>query len=94
VSAVAFLEVALLAARDRIKLRTGVLGWRAALVASGFVEYVMDGKVAVRAAELELSDPFDRITVATAIENDCMLVTADAEILAWRGGLKRLDARK
>ena len=94
VSAVTFFETGLLVQRNRIKLFKDVRYWRGELLERGIREFVVDGAVAVRAAELQLGDPFDRIVVATAIEHDCPLMTADAEILEWRGSLRRFDARE
>ena len=94
VSAVTFFETGLLVQRNRIKLVKDVRHWRGELLERGIREFVVNGAVAVRAAELQLGDPFDRIVVATAIEHDCPLMTADSEILEWRGSLKRFDARE
>jgi PIN domain nuclease of toxin-antitoxin system len=93
-SSVIFLETGLLARRNRIKLGKDVRDWRRELLERGIRELVVDGAIAARAVEVQLGDPFDRIIVATAIEHDCSLITADAEILTWRGDLTRFDAQK
>lgn len=93
-SSVMFFETGLLAQRNRIKLGRDVRNWRRELLKRGVRELVVDGDIAARAVEVQLGDPFDRIIVATAIQHDCLLITADAEILEWRGALPRFDAQE
>lgn len=61
----------------------------------GIEEIVVDGKIAIMATRLSgtHADPADRIVVATALERGATLITADAKILAMKGGPSRLDAQ-
>jgi PIN domain nuclease of toxin-antitoxin system len=58
-------------------------------------EVAIDGRIGIRAAELEQlhRDPADRLIVASAIELGARLMTADQIILDWPGDLLRFDAR-
>ncbi|MEQ1865723.1 MAG: type II toxin-antitoxin system VapC family toxin [Micropepsaceae bacterium] len=94
VSSVTFFEAGLLEQCDRIELAKGVRDWRSKLLERGIRELVLDGGIATRAVEVQLGDPFDRIVVATALEHKCPLISADAEILEWRGALTRFDAQR
>ncbi len=95
VSAISFWEVAILQQRQRITLPTIVQKWRAELTQSGLKEISLDGYLASIASELKSfqRDPADRFIAATAMVNDAILVTADTQILEWKGSLKCQDAR-
>jgi PIN domain nuclease of toxin-antitoxin system len=95
VSAISFWEVAMLQQRQRITLPTIVQKWRAELTQSGLKEISLDGHLALIASELKSfqRDPADRFIAATAMVNDAILVTADTQILGWKGSLKCQDAR-
>jgi prevent-host-death family protein len=64
------------------------------LLGSGLHEVAIDGRIGIRAAELEQlhRDPADRLIVASAIELGAQLPTADHRILVWAGNLLRVDA--
>ena len=95
VSAITFWEVAMLHEKERLSLLADIESWRAGLLDSGLIEIAVDGRVGIRAAELEdfHADPADRVIVATTLEGH-RLVTADRRILGWSGNLDRLDARE
>jgi PIN domain nuclease of toxin-antitoxin system len=95
VSAITFWEVAMLHEKRRLSLLADIDSWRASLLESGLTEIGVDGRLGIRAAELEdfHADPADRVIVATALEGH-RLVTADRRILGWSGNLDRLDARE
>ena len=96
VSAVSFLECAMLCAKGRLELPHATRNWRAGLIAAGLVEFPVDGEIAVLAAELDAlhGDPADRFIAATAIVRGATLLTADERLLAWKHRVKRQDARK
>lgn len=95
VSAISFWEVAMLVRKGRLDMMVQPGVWRNDLLENGLGEIPMDGRIGLRAASLrELhGDPADRIIVATAQERAATLVTADRNILSWRGNLKTVDAR-
>lgn len=95
VSSVTFWELALLVARGRIDLGGPTAAWRSDVLRTGLIELPLDGATAIRAVDLDLphQDPADRFIVATALAHDATLLTADATLLAWRGPLRRHDAR-
>lgn len=94
VSAISFWEAAMLAERGRIVLPMPVTLWREDLIAAGLVEIPIDGRIALLATQLENlhRDPADRFIVATAIDRNMALMTADRQILAWPGSLSRVPA--
>lgn len=96
VSAISFWETAMLISKGRYRLVVPVSEWRADLLARGLDEIPVNGAIAAHAGELdwEHGDPADRIIVTTAMRRDLTLITADERILAWRGPLKAMDARR
>jgi PIN domain nuclease of toxin-antitoxin system len=84
----------MLTRKRRLRLEQGVTSWRAELLSLGLTEEPLDGETGVAAEMLEgfHGDPADRMIVATALQTDAMLLTADEKILAWPGPLRRLDA--
>ena len=95
VSAISFWEVAMLAERERIVLPVPVERWRADWLQAGLVEIPLNGHLALRSCRLANlhRDPADRFIVATALDRNVPLMTADQKILDWDGDLDRLDAR-
>ena len=95
VSAVSYWEIATLAERGRLRLRGTVEDLRARALSNAIGEVPLDGQIAILAAKLRgvHGDPADRMIAATALEQDALLVTADATLLAWRSG-KTLDATR
>ena len=94
VRAISFWEAAMLAERDRISLPTSPERWRANWLRAGLVEFPIDGWIALQSCQLANfhRDPADRFIVATALDRNLPLMTADKKILEWEGTLNRLDA--
>lgn len=86
VSAVSCWEIAMLVAKGRLDLDSGPLEWFHAELNYPSVELIpITPEIAAR--EYRLPEPFhpdpaDRLIAATAIDNDCALVTSDTRILA------------
>lgn len=95
VSAISFWEAAMLAERGRIVLPVPAERWRADWLQAGLVEIPLDGRIALLSCQLEnfQRDSADRFIVATALDRNVPLMTADQKILDWDGKLDRLDAR-
>jgi PIN domain nuclease of toxin-antitoxin system len=93
-SAASYLEVGTLVERGRLRLSEPLQSLRARTLEAGIKELVIDAPIAMLASQLRAfhGDPIDRILVATAMEHDAVLVTADQVILGWRTGLRSLDA--
>ena len=93
VSAISFWEVGMRVQKNHIDLGLALDAWRRALIEDGFIEFPVDGGIAMRAGLLpEMhGDPADRLIVATALGGH-RLITADRRILDWPGNLDRLDA--
>jgi PIN domain nuclease of toxin-antitoxin system len=91
---ISFWELAMLAAKGRLRSLKSATERRAELIAAGVRELPLTGDIAILAAELEglNGDPADRIIAATAIAHDATQVTADENLLRWRHRLKRQDA--
>lgn len=86
VSAVSFLEIVMLIRNARLRFDGLVSEWRVTLLNSGFREIPADGKVSLAAAQLSEfdGDSVDRLIVATAIEHEARIMTADTRILSYR----------
>lgn len=96
VSAISFWEVAMLAERGCIALPMPVALWREDWINAGLTEIPVDGRIALLATQLENlhRDPADRFIIATAIDRNATLITADSLILDWPGQLSRLAANR
>ena len=83
VSAISFWEAAMLAERDGISLPTSSERWRANWLRAGLVEIPIDGCIALQSCQLTNfhRDPADRCIVATALDRNLPLMTADKKIL-------------
>ncbi len=94
VSAITFWEAAMLAERGRIVLPMPVALWRDDWIKAGLVEIPVDGRIALLSTQLENlhRDPADRFIMATAIDRNTDLMTADRLILEWTGALSRVPA--
>lgn len=95
VSALSFWEIAMLVAKNRLALDSPVSGFRAATLRQGIQEMLIDGELAIAAAELPAthSDPADRMLVATAMVRGFTLITADDVLLQWHmRGYRSQDA--
>ncbi len=95
VSAMSFWEVAMLVQKGRLDVGGPVGAWRRFVLERGVEEVAVSGDVAVLSVNLEglPSDPADRIIAATALAWRGTLLTADAWMLKWSGGLNLHDAR-
>jgi PIN domain nuclease of toxin-antitoxin system len=87
VSTISTWEVALLVARGRLELTTGLEEWIALVESAPEIAFVpVDNRIAIRAVRLEgfpHRDPADRLIVATALERNARLVTADARLRGY-----------
>ncbi len=94
-SAISFWEIAMLAAKRRLRLTWAVDALRRYLLDHGLNEIPVGGGIALRAGLLTdlHGDPADRIIVATALEGH-RLVTADRRLLDWPGDIRRLHATR
>ncbi|MBV9834958.1 MAG: type II toxin-antitoxin system VapC family toxin [Alphaproteobacteria bacterium] len=95
ISTVTYYEIVDLVRKKRLERVIDVEQWRQRLLQIGVVEIPVSGAIAVSAARLEEfhKDPWDRIIVATALAETSAVVTADEDILDWRGTVERVDAR-
>lgn len=95
-SPLTFFELAFNSNRGSLKHLGDIAKFRSKLMAAGAKEISFNGEVSLRAANFReaLVDPFDALIVATADVHALTLLTADERILAWKGRVKRIDARK
>jgi len=96
ISAISFWEIGVLHRNCRLSLSMELLEWRDAVLRRGIIEQPLTGGLAILAESIEgfHNDPADRMIAATAQLLDLVLVTSERKILGWKGGLKRLDARR
>ena len=96
ISTASWYELSLVHAKGHARLDESPAAMRLRLVGSGLIEFDVEGSIALDAAYLDgiSRDPIDRLIVATARKHNATLITSDQSILAWRGDLDRLDARK
>ncbi len=94
VSAMTFWEVAMLVQRRRLALVQPVANWRHNVLELGIAEIPVSGDIGILATELDdfPLDPADRIIAATAMVHGAGLITADGNILGWKGQLSHHDA--
>jgi PIN domain nuclease of toxin-antitoxin system len=87
ISSISTWEVALLVARDRLKLRMEVTDWITKSERLPFVEFIpIDNAIVVKS--VSLPEPFhndlaDRIIIATAISMGAQVVTKDKRIIDY-----------
>ena len=95
VSAISFWEIAMLRLKGRLQMPS-LKRWRHSLLDEGLREISITGEIGIKACELRNfhADPADRLIVATAVEHGATLVTADEQILKWKGVLNSLTATK
>jgi PIN domain nuclease of toxin-antitoxin system len=93
-SAISYWETAMLQSKRRVRIDPPLAVWRQDQLQAGLLEIAIDGGIGIQAAALAgfHGDPADRIIVASAIAHDAILVTADQEILGWKGPLKTMNA--
>lgn len=96
VSAITFWEVAMMTQRRRLELSQPVTEWRRKALGLGITEVPVTGDIGILATELDglPADAADRIIAASARAREATLLTADANILRWKGELERHDARR
>lgn len=96
VCALSFFELGRKAARGQIRGLANVDVFRTQILSAGVREVSPDGDSVVRAVDLIASfpDAMDAIFVGMADVHAMTLMTADERILAWKGRVKRIDARK
>lgn len=96
VPAASFWEIAMLVQKNRIKLPSSPSTWRSEILNAGLIEIPLDGATAIAAPSLPdfHADLADRFIVAAALKSGMTLLTADEQILEWRGDLSRQDARR
>lgn len=96
VSAISFWEIALLVAKDRVKTLRSAAEIRDQALKTRVIEIPLTGDIALRAVALGNlpGDPGDRFIMATAIIHNAVLMTADAQLLAWKHTVKRQHAGK
>lgn len=96
ISAITFWEITLLTLRRRVAVTPSGAALRAHVLGLGVHEFAIDGAIAELAGRLSTKhgEPADCLLVATALEHDLTLVTADARLLAWGGRLKTLNAER
>ena len=86
-SAIVFTEVAQLHLKGRVDLGMSPERWLQERVRDGLRVVSVTADIAARAPMLETtgfhSDPIDRLIVATAMQGDHTLVTADRKIVEW-----------
>lgn len=87
ISSISAWEVAMLAARGRLKLTMDAYDWIAKSEALPFLRFIpVTNRIAVKAVNLPgklHSDPADRIIIATAIVEGAVLITADDKMLKY-----------
>ncbi len=94
-SASSFRETAMLAQHGHIVLPFPATEWRCELLRAGVREIALDGRIGILATQLENlhGDPADRFMVATSLQQQATLITADENLLTWQSELLRQDAR-
>ena len=94
VSAISFWEIAVLVQKQRLSLLTPVSQWMQELLQQGLREISVTGGIGIIAAGLPgfHGDPADRLIVATAVSTSATLITADENILNWKGDIRRHNA--
>ena len=95
VSAMSFWEVAMLVQKGRLDVGGPVGPWRRFVLDRGVEEVAVWGDIAILSVAIQglPPDPVDRIIAATALARGGTLLTADAWMLKWSGGLILCDAR-
>lgn len=96
VASISFWEIAMLVAKGRLQALIPPTDLRVRLLDAGITEIPLSGDIALLAVSLDglHGDPADRFIAASAIMHRAMLITADANLLAWKNALKRHDATK
>ena len=87
ISSISVWEVALLAAKKRLRLTLNVVDWIARSEKLPFFQFIpVDNSIAITSTSLPEPlhhDPADRIIIATAISLDIPVVTKDEKLLVY-----------
>ena len=98
ISVMSIWELAMLEAKERIRFHQGLKTWvENALASPGIRLQALSPSIAIESTRLPgefHSDPMDRILVATALDLNAPIITADAAILAYatRNYVKAVEA--
>lgn len=95
ISAATIWEVGELADKGRLQINLALFMDR--LTEDRVITIPIDGSIAARAVQLRREwadkDPADRFIMATALLTNSQLVTIDADMIAWNGPVRVVDAR-
>jgi len=95
ISAATIWEVGELADKGRLKINLALL--MEGLAEDRVITIPIDGNIAARAVQIRREwadkDPADRFIMATALLTNSQLVTTDADMIAWDGPVRVVDAR-
>lgn len=82
-----FWEVPMLVRKQPLSLLTSISKWTQDLLHQGLIGRPVDSEVGITVADLPdfHGDPSDWLIAATAISNSATLITADKNILNWKG---------
>ena len=99
VSAITYWELALLQAKRRLAVELNVTLLRLRMAAAGIRDLPLGSVEAEQAARLgeqglTTGDTADRFILATAVVQECPLLTLDQDILAWDGPVTCIDASR
>jgi PIN domain nuclease of toxin-antitoxin system len=87
ISSISTWEIAMLIEKGRLELSMDVIDWIALSESLPSVTFVpVNNRIAVRSVQLRgnlHNDPADRIIIATAIEMEAVLISADRKILDY-----------
>lgn len=97
VSAITFWELSLLQAKRRLGVEINVTLLRLRMAAAGIRDLPLgslEAEQAARLGELGLTtnDTADRFILATALVQECPLLTLDKDMLGWNGPVECIDA--
>jgi len=95
ISAATIWEVGELADKGRLQINLAL--FMEGLAEDRVITIPIDGNIAARAVQLRREwadkDPADRVIMATALLTNSQLVTTDADMIAWDGPVRVVDAR-
>ncbi|MDE0116703.1 MAG: PIN domain-containing protein [bacterium] len=95
ISAATIWEVGELADKGRLQINLAL--FMEGLAEDRVITIPIDGNIAARAVQLRREwadkDPADRFIMATALLTNSQLVTTDADMIAWDGPVRVVDAR-
>ncbi|MBI4991011.1 type II toxin-antitoxin system VapC family toxin [Candidatus Gottesmanbacteria bacterium] len=87
ISSISIWEIYLLVKRGRLKLTMDIDTWMERVEALPFIRFVpVDNKIAAKSVSLPPplhNDPADRMIIATALQENAVLITSDKRILKY-----------